>query len=473
MNTNNTRTPQILPRPVGAKFFFILLVGFTAFMSSCNESSVVGLDVQPGSDLINVGYEDTTTIATRTMREDSLHTDASILVPGDVLMGQYWDPTFGVSTASLYTQLRLPSNAPTFGVNPICDSVVLTMVYNPTYYGKKGRAIQTVNVYPLSQVLSASSDYYSNNELSYIPNDLAQGHRFMPAPGISDSVVVWGVKLKPQLRIPLQNNFGTAILNSQGTSVLATNTAFQNYFKGFYITTENTDFFGNGEIQMGNIMSYKLGDALSKVTIFYHNNTADSLKYDLPLSSVPRFSKFTHNYSSAAADPDLASQIGSTPAAQSPKVYVQAMAGTKVKIDFPYIEHWKDAGPIAINKAELVIKVDQESTYLLDTFAAPAKFLLFAIKSDGTMYGMPDDVPANGGIELNQTFDGTYNSTTKEYHFNIARYIQQVITGTRENNGLYLRASNGAVNAARVVIGGGNAPAATKMKLNLTYTKIH
>ncbi|MES2395113.1 MAG: hypothetical protein V4549_03885, partial [Bacteroidota bacterium] len=125
-----------------------------------------------------------------------------------------------------------------------------------------------------------------------------------------------------------------------------------------------------------------------------------------------------------------------------------------------------NAGAIAINKAELVIKVDVTSTYMLDTFAAPTKLVLFGINDDGTNYVLPD---ANEGDNY---FGGTYNSTTHEYRFNIARYIQQVLTGKIKNNGLHLLAGSGAINANRVVIGGGGSSSLYRMKLNIGYTKL-
>jgi hypothetical protein len=66
---------------------------------------------------------------------------------------------------------------------------------------------------------------------------------------------------------------------------------------------------------------------------------------------------------------------------------------------------------------------------------------------------------------------GSYNSTTQEYRFNIARYIQQVLTGEKNNNGLYLLAGNGSINANRVVLGGAGS-STLPMKLNITYTKL-
>lgn len=455
------RRMQILSRLFGTKFFLIMLIA--AIASSCNESSVLGLDVQPEGDLLNVGWIDTTTIITKTVKEDSLHTDNSIISSGEALIGTYMDPVFGNVSASLYTQLRLPTSNPTFGTTPICDSVVLALVYSPTYYGKKERSNQNVNVYQLDAELAGNS-YYSNHSVAYnSTNDLANNYLFKPRP--TDSLYFSGLVLKPQLRVPLQISFGQNILDNQGNlAFLGNNAAFQSSIKGLYITTENTAFApGSGQ---GNILHFKTEDTQSKMTIYYHQADSTILKtYDFSLGSVTRFSNFKHDYTSGYSY--LQSQLNGTSVIDT-TVFVQALAGTKVKIEFPYLKNINDSGKVAINKAELIIKVDKtNSLYQLDTFAAPAKLILFGINSSGSSYAIPDT------YETNETVDGSYNSTTNEYHFNIERYIQQVTNGTLSNTGLYLIVSGGAVNANRVIIGGGKNTGSQRMKLNLTYTKLH
>ena len=466
MTIHNSSIPQILSRLIGTKFFFILSLGVSISFTSCNESSVVGLDVQPSNDLLNVGFEDTTSINTRTVKGDSLITDETLISSGNVLIGKYIDPVFGTSIASIYTQLRLPTNivATSFGTAPVCDSIIISLIYEGTAYGKKDKKLQKLNVYQLSESMSTASTYYSNSTLSKFSTDLtaADGYVFQPRTGssTSDSVTVLGVKLKPQLRVPLDNAFGQLLLNNQGTGNIATNTDFQNFFKGVYITTENTSTLP-GE---GNILHFKFGE--SKVTLYYHNSTTDSLKYDFNLGSVARFNHFEHDY--AGASSDLTNQFSTPSQTQNNTVYVQSMAGAKTKIEFPHLMNWLKNGMIAVNKAELVISVDTTvSTYMIDTFAAPAALILFGINDDGTTYAIPD------AFEGATYFGGTLNSGTVQYRFNIARYIQQVLDGDRNNNGLYILASNGAVYGNRAVISGGQSTSARPMKLNITYTKLH
>jgi hypothetical protein len=457
MNKNIRRLQRILSRSFGTKFFFISLIsGITV---SCNEESVVGLDVQPGSDLLNVGWSDTTTLFTSTVKEDSLHTDASIIASADALIGTYIDPIFGKTSASLYTQLRLPGNNPDFGVHPVCDSVVLCLTYDTAYYGKRDRKSQRISVYQLSDKLNIDQDYYSNNSIAHNSGDLANGFVYIPQP--KKSPVIMGVTLKPQLRVPLLNAFASVILNPVNSSNLANTTAFQDFCRGLYIKSDLVST-NPGD---GNILHFLMGDPQSKVAIYYHNDAKDSLQYDLLLSSVGRFSAFEH-YGYTAADPYLYSQL-TTSTSVDTALYIQSLAGTKTKITFPYIHRWNDSGRVAVNKAELVIKIDENPLFQKDTFAVPAKLVLFGISATNTNYPLPD------ATETNESMDGTYNASTKEYRFNIERYIQQVLNGTRPNTGLYMVASAGAVNANRVVVGSGSSKGPQKMKLNITYTKLH
>ncbi len=456
----NNKNATILPLISGAKLFLIVLVVLLAGFAACKkETDIIGLDVQPPNDILGVDFQDTTTLITKTERVDSLRTDETLIITGDAMIGSYWDPVFGKTHASLYTQLRLTTLNPLFGTSPQIDSVVLSIVYNPVYYGKRDRVKQKINIYQVTEDIKTENTYYSHQTLATGTIDLANSYEFTPYP--TDSVHILGKPLKPQLRIPLDNNFGQDLL-TQPNTVFETTAGFQTYMKGLYVTTENSVL--NSE--EGNILYFKCGDEQSKLTIYYRNDTDDSLSYDFALGGVARFSHFSHDYS--VINSDLAAQLSTTPPAQNDVVFLQSMAGLRTKIEMPYLMNWLNSGKIAINKAELVVKIDTNSMYQLDTFAAPAKLVLFGINDDGTTYVLPDageTVPPN-------YFGGSYSVSAREYRFNIARYIQQLLTEKKKNNGLYLLAGNGAVNANRVVIGGGGGGSAYQMKLAIAYTKL-
>lgn len=461
MNIQNS-IPQILSRAIGTKFFLFLSLGTTLCLTSCDESSVVGLDVQPANDLLNVGWQDTTSLITLTTKADSLRSDGLLVANGVGLIGKYIDPIFGVSTASMYTQLRLPTNITTasnFGLNPVCDSLVLYLEYEGSSYGKRDIKPQKLNVYQLSADMSTTADYYSSNTISRYPLDITSGNAgkiFTPNP--NDSVA----------RIYMDMSLGQLLLNNGGSTTLTGNlssdAAFRSFFKGLYITTENTSTLASNE---GDIVSFKMGS--SKLSIYYHNAATPTVHshYDLALGSVARFNHFAHDYTSA--DTGIINQLSATPPTNSANVYIQSMAGLQTKVEFPYLMNWADSGAIGINKAELVIKADTSNPVALcDTFPPPTALIIFGIEDDGiTTFPVPD------AFEGSSYFGGTFNHATQSYTFNITRYVQQILDGKRKNNGIYIVASNGVLYANRVILGGGASSSGRQMKLNITYTKLH
>ena len=137
------------------------------------------------------------------------------------------------------------------------------------------------------------------------------------------------------------------------------------------------------------------------------------------------------------------------------------MAGVKTKIRFPHIMDYIKDGMITINKAEVEITVADSST---DHYDAPAKLLLLAVDSAGNPLFLADQ------FQGSSYYGGDYNSSTRKYKFNIAYYLQNVLTGKTKDYGLYLAVSGGSVQANRAIIYGGTSTI-SKMKLNLFYTK--
>jgi hypothetical protein len=467
---NNTSMFKILWAKRPAKFFLILSVSALFCLFSCNKASLLGLDVQPENDLIDAEYVDSLTLLTQTVKDDTLRTEGS-LISTVVLLGKYQDPIFGQSSSSFYTQLRMLSNAPNFGLSPVCDSVRLSLVYFDTY-GKKIRHQQTLSVYELSESLDITAPYYSNQVKTKSSTDLANNYVFNPRP--NDSVIVNKIKQPPQLRAKLATSFGQKILNLDSAS-RSTNENFIKAIKGLYITTENTPGLPPGE---GNIM--RLFIDYSSVNIYYTYKRplkADTTgQFDLTMSGVARFMHFDHPYLAGGnPDPDLLKQLSASSPVQNDIGYVQAMSGVKTRVKMPSLVKWGQKDFIGINRAELVIK---SMVPRKDTFALPSKLLLYGISDDGvSSYILPDEFEGQNyfGGSMDTT-DLTSNYPT--YHFTITRYIQQLISEKRVNNGLFITTSGASSTPYRIVFGGGTATLVGggenkyQMKLRITYTKL-
>jgi hypothetical protein len=466
---NNTSMFKILWANRPAKFFLILSVGALFCLSSCNKASLLGLDVQPENDLIDADYVDSLTLLTQTVHDDTLRTDVNI-VPSVCVLGKYQDPVFGQSQASLYTQVRMFSTAPVFPKDAVCESVTLSLIYIDTY-GKKIRHPQTISVYELKDDLDINTSYFSNQTKAMGTTDLAN-YVFIPRP--KDSVLVDSVKQAPQLRVPLPVSLGQNILKLDSTA-LATNENFIKAIKGFYITTANTSGLASSE---GNIIQFYMNTSTLSVRYRYSRASLglkDTIAdFYLSLSGVARFMHFDHDYTNGAT-PDLQKQIGPSPSPQNDIGYVQAMGGVKTRVKMPYLVQWGKKDFIGINRAELIVK---SMVSRKDTFALPQNLSLFAINDDGvTMSVLPDQFEGTG------YFGGTMDTTDlatnyPTYHFTITRYIQQLISERRLNNGLFITSNGGSSSANRIVFGGGaailNGGGENKyqMKLKITYTKL-
>ncbi|HET6227527.1 MAG TPA: DUF4270 family protein, partial [Bacteroidia bacterium] len=348
---NNTSISKILWALSPAKFFFTLSVISLFTFSSCNKSSILGLEVQPPNDMINGDFQDTLTLLTRTVKEDSLKTSGQLVA----VIGKLYDPVMGETNAGIYTQLRMIAGAPVFGKNPKCDSVRLTLMYKNSY-GKKVRKQQVMSVYELTEDMGdILTTYYSDHKLNYNPADLAN-FTFTPRP--TDSVYTDTSKIKraPRLHVPLLKDFGQKILDKQGATELATNANFYQFMKGFKITTENTTGLAPEE---GNLLLLDI--SASTLDIFYKyekdtiNHKDTTASYSFTFAAVTRYMKYDHDFTKGNADFQK-QMVQSSPPLTNDVCYAQGLAGVKTRIKIPYLTQWGRKELIGINRAELIVK---------------------------------------------------------------------------------------------------------------------
>ena len=426
--------------------FFICLFGCKKQDESINYS--------PTGDNLNVDYTDTTTVFSYTLKEDSIITYNTSMASStsSFLAGNYMDPVFGYSSASIYAQLALSSTNIDFGSNLHLDSVVLSLKY-AGYYGIDTNSLYSINIYELTDDLKVDSSYYSNSNHLY--DNVALGSKSF-IPDFNSSVILKsGDTLSPQLRIRLNDSFGQRLLDLSGQSPFVDDDAFLEYFKGVLISFSNIATSSD----KGLIYYFNLLDENSKLTLYYSNIDNDSLSFSFPFSSNHVIhSSFSHDYTGTEVETSLLDTTSG-----ENKIYVQAMSGTKAAISFPYIKDWSQNNSVAINKAELIITPDSDSynTYL------PNPQLSLLLDSLGSLSNVPDESFTNG-----YEFDGAYDETTNTYTFNISLYFEDVISGkTSADYPLYLVSTNGYENAFRSALNG-YLNTTSGIKLKLTYTKL-
>jgi hypothetical protein len=422
----------------------IVIISIIVFNQSCEEPDLVGMEIQPPQDKLGLNISDTTTAIAWTFTEDSVVSDE---LPTN-LLGHYVDPVFGTTKAAFFAQPRLSSNDVTFGSGAVADSIILSLVYDG-FYGDETAPLK-ITVYEADSTYYRDSVYYSDQSIAVLPVKL---YEEILTPKPEDSVEVDGEMLVPQMRLKLSQSFADNILNA-GDANLADNDAFLDFFKGLYITAE-------AQSVNGSILYFDLANSLSKLTLHYHNSN-DTSTYNFVINeNSTTINTFDHNnYTDASID--LYNQINGDTLLGKQKLYIQAMAGTRIKLYFPYLQNWAKNQRIAVNKAVLYLPVDESGTSI-DDFEPPDQLGLVKLNEEGNANFLSDYLLGTG------YFGGTYNEGKKAYEFNIAKHIQDIIDGNETDYGLNLLANLRQVTANRVVLKGvdnndGN------LKLVITYT---
>lgn len=419
----------------------MVLVAILAVVS-CKEPEGIGLEVLPDGEQMPLAWIDTFSISAKTVRFDSVPTSG--LSSGTYLVGDFQDPIFGRVKSTIYTQIQLPSSDVDFGVNPRVDSVILNIAYAGAYGSTdKLNGIMKFGIYRLSEDIYGDSVYYSDDSHSYFPKPLAQ---FDFRPDLYSDVYdgTDTVALPPSLRVRLDDMFGRLILNSPN---LASNDDFIQEFKGLAIRSDATSMAtDNGSVLYMNMTSYATRLEL------YYNDTV--MYFDIDEAT---HSGFEHEYPQAitdALDTNMANSIGES------TLYIQSMAGLRMRILFPHITKLNELGVIAVNKAELVIPVDQD---VVTTHGYPSALQVTGINAGDSAVFLTDF------FEGTDYYGGTINDDG-EYVFNIARYVQSLLLHPEETDyGLYISNSGNAVNARRAVFNG-PLHADKPLKLRMTYT---
>jgi len=433
-----------------AAFFGLLTLIITA---SCKEPDGIGLDVLPEGEEIAIAWIDTFTIEARTILYDSVQTSG--LLSGTYLIGDFGDPIFGRVQSELFMQFKLPSTTTEFDNDAEIDSIILNLAYVGSYGSTdKLKGTMTFGVFEVLEDLyptgSGDSVYYSNASHAVSATPLAV-HQFRP--DLFADIISGIDTIRPSLRIPLDNSLGTRILRSDS---LASNDVFLNEFKGLNIKPMDASMPSG----FGSILYFNVASSFSWVKMYYHTSTADSLFVNfLTTNSDGVHTAFRHEYGPTAIEPAIADST----VTGAERLYIQSMAGVRMKVEFPNVRDLSNLGAVAINKAELVVPLDID---VVTEFGVPPSLQLTVIDSSGNPI-FPVDF-----FEGLDYYGGVYDSDKKQYVFNIARHLQSLLNSPEKvDYGLYITNSGNAVNARRGVFNGPQHPD-RPMKLRMTYTII-
>ena len=423
-------------------------------VSACKEPEGIGLEILPDGEEMPIAWVDTFTLEASTILHDSVPTSGI----NTYLLGDFGDPIFGRISSELFFQFKPTSSSLEFPSDAVVDSVILNLAYSGSYGNTdKLNGTMQFGVYELEEDLyptgTGDSVYQSTASHAVSSTPLAE-HTFWPNL-YADIPTLDGV-LPPSLRIHLDPDLGTRILNSLN---LASEEVFIEEFKG--LNVKPIDPIRND--RTGSILYFNVASVNSQVWLYYHTATEDTIRQPFSIANADG----VH----AAFHPEFKTEIqdavsGGVTAGDN-TVYISSMARTRAKIDIPHVRELNELGYVAINKAELVLPLDESVE--LEYGVAPSLFVTGIDSSDGAVFVIDQ-------FEGPDYYGGFYDADNKEYVFNIARHLQSILNNPEdEDYGLYVVGSGTAVNASRGVFNGTNklgVDDTEKMKLRMTYTII-
>lgn len=405
-------------------------------LNSCKNENTIGLT--SGTGTISGSLVDTATVFVNTTNDDTVVTSGISKVP----LGYFKDPLLGTTTSNMITDINLPganvsTNAsytiPT-GVTYI-DSAILRLKYSPSgFYGDSLTSKYKISVYQLGQRFYSTQNYYNDSQW-LVGNRLLGSASFYARPHDTlkvTSVVTGGpdtlVKIAPEIRVRIDTNFIRLYLLTNTYDQLTSNLLFQNVVKGLYMTMDQNQPGAGGIMMM---------QAPADSALEVHIRTIDGTSIDTSvvyLNISQHAAQISHVYSSAvkAAKSNITTHSDSL-------IYLQGLASLRSRISFPYITKlFKSLGNnVVINRAELVLTVAPNSD--VPAYLIPQSNLsLYRYDIAHQRASVEDASSSDARHYSNDVFGGIYSLTTRQYHFLVTSYIQDLIDGATVDYGTFI-----------------------------------
>jgi hypothetical protein len=411
------------------KGFFALLALIVVGVSCNKKADLVGLNLQPDDEQLQLVLKEGDGITTYS----KLHDSVSAGNLSGSLIGGIFDPVFGVSQTSVSFEIERTTTGDMPTIDEV-DSVVLVVFYNGLVYGDKSQEV-TWYLHELNDTIasySAPEDpvlYYSDTILEY-NEDYIDSYTFVPNP---DSTITIGEsELDAHVRFPITNE--TFIQRLLDEDVSSTEPFEGRVLNGFHIRTDVP--FGVGE---GVVLGVKTR-ASAYMNLYYtdDNDELVSKRYDVSnsMNSVNHVQHFEY----ADAISSVRSQIidGVTEEGNT-EFYVQGGGGIQAFVELDGIEEWKAQlgdKKIAVNDARLVVKINNQDSDIL-----PEE--LYIIRNDGE-YVAEWEADIEGG---------------SQYTFHITDYVQSILQGEvdYEETNLMIWVAGASQDVSGAAFGGENA----------------
>jgi len=430
-----------------SKYFILIVLALDILSCKKKQDTTLGTDIQPESDMLLAEISDTATIQMHSIK----HPKSKSYQDQFKYLGSNQDLFFGRTNASIFTNFSIPNGVTniSFGNDAILDSAELVLTFTQSYVGDTTNA-PLYEVFQLTQSLDKTASYYMDTMLTYNSNPIASAKR-----RISKTSGFFTI------RLPLNSAFASDIINNP--QYLTDNTALHSVYKGFFITTKNTNDL-NPNTKPGSLMKIDLDNTVSGVYVYYHNGSFPSSKqpkqYRFPFSGdqSSRFNNIEYLPNSGGTNL-LTEQILLNDTNKGKQaLFLKGVGGTKLVLRLPHLKNYSDSCPIAVNRAEVTLKVDPSYISSLGNYEPPPQISLVALDESGREIYIKDQYYSADLLK----FGGNYDPVNKQYVFNMSRHVQDIVSGKIANYGFYVVVANPDklyvirrdTRAERVVFGG-------------------
>lgn len=386
----------------------------SAAFFSCVDDNTIGSSMQPGQDVVNISF-DTIRVQTETILQDSVYLRNALAV-----LGEFTDPTYGTVKSDYMAQLYCP-----FKFKFPNDVTRIKAAYMYLYYDSwfgDSTTVHHLNVWYLDKsALDASKAYGSATDVSQFTSKskLLTSGTFTTGDFLTTDSAKALSTYSPVLRLPLDSAWCEQVFLAESRShpeKFAKPSAFNEYFKGIYVTTD----YGNGSLLY---VTHSELEMMYETKMYSHyTNLWDSVAIGASYFPVNKEVRQINR----AEHPDLSSYLN--PSVSDSLNYVYAPGGMFTKVTLPSSVFQKGTGQLSgktVNGMKLYVnatQVDDTNDYAL---APPSSMLLIDASKVNSFFS---------GFELNDglySFVADYNADSLNYVFDLSYYAQKMI---REND---------------------------------------
>lgn len=397
--------------------------------SSCDKVNVT-LDDTAGTDP-NITYFENYKTEIATYKPDSFATSYHQVF----CVGTHADPVFGKITANSYAQVELPLTNKVLNQSVTFDSLEVVLKSNGQFYGDSSLPV-SLQVYQLSEMIQnvVSGDTYYNND-SFTHNPIPIGQQAFNLYGRTGDL----------LHIRLDDNIGQDLLAKliAGSDEISTQENFSNYFKGIFITSDNS--------VTHSVNYFTAGTDSALLRLHYHQNIAiPTDEYlDLNYTKARQFSHVSFDHTGTVFSSVVNNTTQVIPSTDvSGQAFLNSNFGTSIKISFPTLLDLKELHPyIQIVKAELIIKPDIKS--ITPPYQLPNALYLYT--TDDT--NSPIEATTNPVTQLLQNGDLVIDHLYAEntvYSYDVTKFINSKIAEGQFSTSALLLTNSLSGNAAGI-----------------------